>query len=346
MGTRSYQIKSEQHLRANIEDCLKYNEYLMDESNHTEENGKEILNAIEEYNINNDEAFQINSITKWFDTYFTLKDNLEQYAPNMADYALKKHLKENPISNAMFPAFDGNSFEHNKQYVFKLFEEIYAEDVIKELNLKEHIKENFKKTITDILEDPALTYSISTSSGCFLTTSLHTDFYKKQLGVDIIEIVTQSPKSVYQLSLSVDYINEQFINDKKPDTSKPLIKAFYEFEKIYEEINNNRIQTDEDFLRGLNVKEKSQLFNVSQKVSKYADKYENAVKFIKQAYYVPNQKETSDILNGLKFNPNKVVLEEYLKVLIDKTKLDCVMHKKNPKNNEDTKDIGQEFNQI
>lgn len=346
MEKRSYQIKASKHLSANIKDCLGYVEYLMDEANHTEENGKEVLNTIEEYNINNDEAFQINSITKWFDTYFTLKDNLEQYAPNMADYALKKHLNENPISNAMFPVFDGNGFDYPKHYIFKIFEEIYAEDTIKEPNLKEHIKQNFNSTVKEILEDPTLNYSMSTSSSCFLATYLNTDFYKKQLGVDIVEIAIQSPKSVYQFSLSINYIKKQFIEDKEPDLSKPLIKAFYEFEKIYEEINNKRTQTDEDFLRNLNEKEKSIFFKTSQQVSKYSDRYENAIKFIKQAYYVPNQKETKDILNGLQFNSNKILLEEYFKVLIDKTKIDCNMHKANPKNDENTKDIGQEFNQI
>lgn len=346
MVKRSYQIKASKHLSANIKDCLGYSEYLMDESNHIEENGKEVLNAVEEYNISNDEAFQINSITKWFDTYFILKDNLEQYAPNMADYALKKHLKENPISNAIFPVFDGNEFAHPKHYVFKIFEEIYAEDIIKEPNLKEHIKQNLNSTIKEILEDPALAYGMSTSSGCFLTTYLNTEFYKKGLGVDVIEIAAQSPKTVYQLSLSLDYLNEHFIKNKEADTTKPLIKAFYEFEKVYEEINNKRIKTDEDFLRGLTEKEKSQFFKISQQTSRYTQKYENAIKFIKQAYYVPNSKETKEILDLLKFNTQKVMHEEYLKVLIDKTKIDCNMHKANPKDDEDTKNIGQQFNQI
>lgn len=132
----------------------------------------------------------LNHIERWLDSYYVIKDNMEKYAPNLAEYATTNYLKNNPFSfkPSYFQDIDSRTSIITKINFFDLLKDIFGQDF--DAKIATHIKQEMPKIIDEVYPDRDTYFEHYLFQ---IPHKFDNDFYKNKINFDVIEYIQESP---------------------------------------------------------------------------------------------------------------------------------------------------------
>lgn len=306
---KEYQQNIQKIINTTIKEQLSIYNFFEDGGNIDTDNGKEISNNGCEAIDNSIFILQISTWENWLNNYFSIKHNMEKYAPNMVNTAITNYLKANP---SPFISENTEHFSKNTEVFF--FEEVFKSAIEEDERILDVLKDTFHNHFNQ--EKFTSTYSLLN------LYKVETPFIREKLNFKIEEEILKSPENIF-IALKT---KEHLIYRKNNEYSKIyFLENDEKFLTLLENIEGLKLddEAEKKYLSSLKDKDKSKVFNFFNMIYKnqfninHIDKY---LDFIVKAEFVPNKTELQAIKNQIPRGQEKTY-EPTISLLLEKTKI-------------------------
>lgn len=158
------------------------------------------------------------SINSWLDNYFTIKENMEKYAPNLTTAACQAYLKENPFK--VTPSDEYKSDQHSDyeigvEFLISELSSILDETVKEDKQLREHISSMVPKIFNETTPSNIYSEAIVFNRNIEI---FQNDFFKETLSFDLVDFFKNNTEK--HLLLNTIYQSERIKSHMNNEQSK------------------------------------------------------------------------------------------------------------------------------